>query len=146
MNKPFNPLTSLSFSFFSKSNTCNMAITMSALQIVVTIKWDKLGGNSSNFKKQRKITKYKLLYCQMLYLEKIQKTEILFVLPFNGIIHPKFQNFEVISNIILFHFLLWRSLNIWKIPYIPSRRLSKLSLILPHLPQLATSKSNPHDT
>ena len=107
---------------------------------------DLMAAHFRFFKKQRKITKYKLLYCQMLYLEKIQKTEILFVLPFNGIIHPKFQNCEVIFNIILFHFLLWRSLNVWKIPYIPSRRLSKLSSILPHLPQLATSKSNPHYT
>lgn len=41
----------------------------------------------------------------MLYPEKIQKTEILFALHFNGINHPKFQNFEVIFNIILFHFL-----------------------------------------
>ena len=35
----------------------------------------------------------------MLYPEKIQKTEILFALHFNGINHPKFQNFEVIFNI-----------------------------------------------
>ena len=40
----------------------------------------------------------------MLYAEKNRKIEILFSLPFNSIIHPKFQNCEVIFNIIVFHF------------------------------------------
>ena len=51
LKKSFNPLTSLSFSFFfCKSNSWNMAITMPASQTVVTIRWDKSGKMLQNLK------------------------------------------------------------------------------------------------
>lgn len=151
LNKSFNPLTSLSFSFFfCKSNSWSMAITMPASQTVVTIRWDKSGEMLQNLKSKRKSQNINYYIVRSaLYWKNSENKFCLSSLSMSSFIpsskfwshfqyhsfsfsHPKVIKPLKKSPTFFFHF--------------PSRMFSRLSLILPYPPQPATSKSNPCDT